>query len=296
MSTLKEFTENLVGCINSLLQNCDIQASMQIVKKNNNVEKVGLEIREKGANMSAIIYTEDFQRKYESGISMDEIAKQVFTIAKNTRHENFDILQLTDYGKVKSRLALKLVNRKFNEEMLKDMPHRNVCDDMACICYIALEDPEDGKIMVHNGVFQNWNIPVSELMHTAMKNTERMYSAKVMDFEEEVKKIGMVPETGKLGNPMYIITHEGRVYGAVGALYKGLLDRLAEELESDLILIPSSVHEFLMMPKNTCPIGIGELNQMVREVNATQLQADEVLSDHVYLYCKETKDICGLAA
>lgn len=95
---------------------------------------------------------------------------------------------------------------------------------------------------------------------------------------------------------IYVVTHEGRVYGAVAALYKGVLNQLAEKLGSDLIIIPSSVHEVLVLPKDESYRSAEIWNRMVREVNETQLEGEEVLSDHIYLYCKETKDICGLVA
>lgn len=296
MSTLKEFTDRVVERINDKMKESDIYASLQIVPKNNGMEKVGIAIHKKGCNVAAVVHTEGFLLAYEGGVPIDEIAEKVLCISQESKQENINLSQITDYENVKSRLALKLINRKENRKLLNDMPHINVCDDLACICYIVLEQPENGKIMVHNGLFEKWNVPVMDMMHTAMENTKRMYPAKVMDFEKVVKKSGMFSEADQLGGSMYIITHGGEIYGAVAALYNGLLDRLAEEIGSDLILIPSSVHEFLMMPKKMCHIGVEELNQMIREVNAEQLEPDEVLSDHAYLYCKETKEIYSLTA
>lgn len=296
MSTLKEFAERVADCINDKMKNCDVKAAVQIMKKNNGVERIGVVIKQNDSNVAAVIDIAEFKTEYERGKLLDEIADKVFSLAMQNRQENMDILQITDYEKVKSRLALKLVNRSMNEEMLKDMPHIYVFDDLACICYIALTDPENGKIMVHNGLMAAWNVSAADLMQTAMENTEKLYPAKVENLETVLKN-KVYPWLDSDGFPsIYIVTHEGMTYGAVAALYKGLLDRLAEQWESDLILIPSSVHEFLVMKKDDCDMEDYELNQMVNEVNSTQLSQDEILSDHVYMYCKETMDVYGFAA
>lgn len=296
MSTLKEFTDCVVERINDKMKDCDVHASLQVIKKNNGVEKIGIVINEKESNVSAVVDTVGFQLAYESGCSMDEIAEKVLALSMEHRQESFDVSQITDYEKVKSRLAIKLINRRLNEEMLKDMPHMNVCDDLACVCYIVLEKPENGKIMVHHGLVEKWNVSVAELMHVAMENVQKMYPAKVVSLEALGREKGLPIPVGESEPSLFVVMHEGQMYGAVVALYKGLLNRLAEEWDSDLILIPSSVHEFLVMQKNASHMSIDEWNRIVNEVNATQLSEDEVLSDHVYLYCKQTMDICSLVA
>lgn len=296
MSTLKEFTNNLADCINHRMQESGVHATVQVVRKNNGIEKIGIVIMEKDKNVSAVVETAGFQLEYERGITMDEVADHVYSITKEHRMENIDLSKVTDYEKVKPRLALKLINRKTNEELLKNMPYMNVCDDLACICYIALEEPAGGRIMVHYGLLKNWNVTVTDLMRTAMENTELMYPADVFPLEKIIEERGIPIEEDAYGKSIYVVTHEGRVYGAVAALYKGVLNQLAEKLGSDLIIIPSSVHEVLVLPKDESYRSAEIWNRMVREVNETQLEGEEVLSDHIYLYCKETKDICGLVA
>lgn len=296
MSTLKEFTSTLAENFNEQMKNTDIRVEMRIMQKNNNIEKIGLVFLQKGRNISTVVYTEPFQKAYEQGIPMKSIKKEIITLVREHEQENINIEQILDFQKIKHRLSLKLVNRKYNEERLKNMPHMNIWEDMACICYIALDEPQNGKIDVSNELAEKWNVSESSLMQTAMENTEKLHPAEIYDFQKLMQKAGMIDGTEKTVDfPMYVITNRERWHGAVCVLYKGILRRIAKNLDSDLIMIPSSLHEMIVLPKKKNSGSVKEMNQMVKEVNESQLEPDEVLSDHVYLYLKDTEDICSLA-
>ncbi len=87
--------------------------------------------------------------------------------------------------------------------------------------------------------------------------------------------------------PMYVLSNEQRYYGAACLLYKDVLKKFAQEQGADIYILPSSVHETILLPDR----GIenpDELRRMVREVNDTQLSPEEVLSDSVYYYDRES--------
>ena len=90
--------------------------------------------------------------------------------------------------------------------------------------------------------------------------------------------------------PLYVLTNKARLYGASCILYPNLLDSIADKLTCDFYLIPSSIHEFLIIPVDN-PEQISLFSQMVTEVNETQLSDDEVLSNHAYYYSREQKQI-----
>ena len=87
---------------------------------------------------------------------------------------------------------------------------------------------------------------------------------------------------------MYMLSNCARLNGSGCILYQDLLQSFAEHFASDFYILPSSIHEVLLIPAsdNSSP---EELNAMVREVNASQLTREEVLSDHVYFYSREQK-------
>jgi len=83
--------------------------------------------------------------------------------------------------------------------------------------------------------------------------------------------------------PMFVATNSKKVNGAGVILYDGLLRTFAEKIGGDFFILPSSVHEVIFVPANG-DIDARHLIQMVKEVNATEVAPDEVLSDNVYMY------------
>ena len=54
-------------------------------------------------------------------------------------------------------------------------------------------------------------------------------------------------------------------------------------LKTNYYVLPSSVHEVVIVP--CCgSISMAELDDMVKDINETQVAEEEVLSDHAYLY------------
>ena len=82
---------------------------------------------------------------------------------------------------------------------------------------------------------------------------------------------------------MYILTNETKLNGAACILYENVLYDFAQKLGEDLYILPSSVHEVILLPKLSV-FEKDELVNMVREVNTEGVAAEEVLSDHVYEY------------
>ena len=85
--------------------------------------------------------------------------------------------------------------------------------------------------------------------------------------------------------PIYVLTNSTGRYGAAAMLYTGKIRELADSTGSDLVILPSSLHEFLLVPD------LEEKRQTYREtvggVNRTVLEPEEVLSDNIYLYSRE---------
>ena len=88
---------------------------------------------------------------------------------------------------------------------------------------------------------------------------------------------------------MWVITNDRGINGAVSMLYEEKLHTLAEKLESDLYILPSSVHEVIAVSAS-----MGEPNQlaeMVAEINMAQVSLEERLSNQVYHYDKDLRKL-----
>ena len=130
-----------------------------------------------------------------------------------------------------------------------------------------------------------WHIDVSTLYELAKTNSSLLLPHQLENMKDYlIANCNLDPCTDYI--PMYLLTNRLKIYGASVILYENLLEKIAEELDSSYIVIPSSVHEVLIVPvPNNDEIEI--YNNMVQEVNATQLPKDEILSDHAYYYSKK---------
>ena len=81
---------------------------------------------------------------------------------------------------------------------------------------------------------------------------------------------------------MFVLTNDTKVNGAAAILNDDIRQEIAEKV-GDFYMLPSSIHETLIIPKDA-GMELKELEQMVQEVNQTQVAPGERLSDHVYEY------------
>ncbi len=81
-------------------------------------------------------------------------------------------------------------------------------------------------------------------------------------------------------NPMFCLTNKAKMNGASLLLQEDIRKQIGECLGSDYFVIPSSIHEVLILPDNGI-FQVPELNAMVQEVNETQVERQEQLSDKV---------------
>ena len=90
---------------------------------------------------------------------------------------------------------------------------------------------------------------------------------------------------------MFVLTNSAKHNGAGVFLYPKVIETISKKLESSIVIIPSSVHEVIVLPYDRVKIEAGAIYQMVKEVNSSVVEEGEILSDNVYYYDKETDKI-----
>lgn len=271
----------------------DATVSLHPVTKNNNIRLDGLTIQEKSSNISPTIYLNYYYEDYLKGRSLSSIIEDIIASYHRSRSDtNLDLSFFTDYQKVRYHIIYKLINYEKNRELLPDIPHFRFLD-LAVVfsCLILNTSNGNATILIHNHHLELWNITADQLYDTAKKNTPLLLPWEINNMKDVLKDFYSDADTGIYNDaddpnlPMYVLTNTSRLYGASCILYPGVLKAFADALDSDLYILPSSIHEVLLLPQ-TSPANILELNSMIEEVNAAQLQGDELLSDHVYYYTR----------
>lgn len=263
---------------------------IQPVIKNNGTIYDGLIILDPILNISPTIYLNPYYHRYLNGVSLEDICDDILS----TYHEHlpkidFDISLFKDFSKAKENIIMKLVSYSRNEELLQDIPYIRFYD-LAIIFAVGVTNfmDEFATILIHNQHLSLWNTHLEELYSIALKNTPKLLSHRFNPMKELLKPFADSSISIPLEFQMYVLTNRIKVHGATCITYPGLLKQLADIFEDNLIIIPSSIHEVLIIPESTTPkeYTIQDYNDMIEEVNETQLTDDEILSDHAYIYLR----------
>ena len=131
---------------------------------------------------------------------------------------------------------------------------------------------KDSKVCVFEDLLDRHDICVEDLKEIAIENTERMYPARF----ESLCKILPVPIEVDL--PMFVLTNSKKTFGAGAILYFGMKEKI-ESIVGEFIVIPSSVHEVLILPEFMSGPSIVDI---IGEVNRTTVSPLEQLADVPY--------------
>lgn len=269
------------------------------ITKNNDTMLKGLIIMEQDANLYPTIYMESPYERYRQGEPLEEIEDSILQCYEENRTEDFDLSFFMNWESVKDRIMYKLVNYDRNRQLLKEVPHRKMLDlAVAYEYFLDTDDDRSASILIRNDHMEAWGVTSDELYAVALKNTPELMGYRLCSIEEIVREIygirvDSLPDSEKPEKntmPMYVLTNEHKFHGAGCILYSNLLKKIADEWDCNIRVIPSSIHETILIPMSAA--GNCEVtSQMVREVNQTQVSPEEILSDHVYQFNRETGKI-----
>ena len=195
---------------------------------------------------------------------------------------------LWDWEVAKECIHAKLVNREMNSGFLKRVPYRNFLD-LEVIYYVTvdgLSEGVNGAFTVSERNMEVWKKKEDELYRTAVFNMH-LHGEPVFESMDEVLRSIMpgfqLPSPVSTPVEMHVLTNKEKIFGAAEILDSGTLKRVSDELGGDFIVLPSSVHECIIIPADET-VSYQELADMVTEINVDAVSIEERLSDHVYLY------------
>lgn len=267
---------------------------IQTITKNNGTHYDGLIILQPGSNIAPTIYLTPYYHRYLDGVPLEDIYTDILTTYEQHLPEtDFDIEMFTDFDRACSRIVMRLVSKKYNEALLSDIPYITY-HDLAIVfyCLVYADSDNQGSILIHNSHIHMWNTSTEALYLLAMQNTPELLPHKLIPMAELLKTHPLAHLLDLNEIPMYILTNLYKTNGASAILYEDLLTRIADNFQQDLIILPSSIHELILIPVDAFDTHeLKYYTQVVREVNETQLADDEVLSDHAYFFRRNTKKL-----
>ena len=264
---------------------------VQKLNKNNGIVLYSLTVLEDEINISATIYLEPYYEVYED-TGMEYILDRLERVyEENKPEQSFDISKILDYESIKENLRAKLINYELNRDFLKEVPHRRFLD-LAIVAYISLEMEEEiegnATITVKNNLQQTWKVDTEELIDTALENIKGDVVVANMSEYVDMSLFGDIENLFDI----YVLTNRLKLHGAVAMLQKDRLKQFAEEQEKEtLTILPSSIHECIIIDVEDELKNTKELREMVKEVNETVVSDQDILSNNVYIYNRTTDKI-----
>ena len=251
-----------------------------------------------GRSVSPTLYINHMYEHYLETENLQEVLQSA------ARRMDMAFKEMPDVGDVnlegaKDNIVFQVINTLQNEDMLRDMPHREF-QDLSIIYRWVVKVDENGiqSSAIRNNLAEQLGMNEEQLFKCAVENTRRIFPPTVKSMNDVIREMfvsdGMPAEVADMmigempeDKMMWVISNDRGINGAGSMLYEDNLHKLAMKLETDLYILPSSVHECIAVSTN-----VGdpyELAEMVSEINMGQVALEDRLSNQVYHYDKDAR-------
>ncbi|MBQ4530152.1 MAG: hypothetical protein IJA36_06020 [Lachnospiraceae bacterium] len=290
MMTYDEFKEKIKEGLQENFPDMDVEIH-PAQKVNRTIDEVilkGVKIPT-GMNISPAIPIANAYEAYQHGELLENIIESFTMQLKEYLEPTKQMLQDFSFEKeqIKKSIVFQVIQTKQNQELLADVPNRTY-HDLSIIYRFVVEAGQDGisSAIIKKDFAERYDFTEPELFELAKENTRRILPPKVISMREILLEVAPPDIWEEILNEispeqtMYVITNGSKVNGAVSILYEDVLQELSEKLQSDLYILPSSIHEMIAV---SCKMGSpNELAAMVQEINVQEVALEERLSNNVY--------------
>jgi hypothetical protein len=235
-------------------------------RKNNGITKKAISVKFEGSVPAPTFYPEEYFDNFLQGETVEHLASALLEKARSSRITGgMDLDFWKDYEKVKPGLSVKLIGYEKNCRLLEEIPYEKI-EDMAAVFYYVLQDPQvhNATILIYNSHLKIWNITAETLCADAFRNAARTMPARILSLREilgmdiyntagpEENEQPDNKQNGRDGEApeetMYVLSNSRSMFGAACMLYPDVLKNFADRKQSSLYILPSSIHEVILMP------------------------------------------------
>ncbi|MCR5691612.1 MAG: DUF5688 family protein [Eubacterium sp.] len=290
----EEFIKEVAKRLEAEYTSRKIQVRPYTMIKNNGSSKHGIQIQIEDYHACPTVYLDRDYDRFEAGFdSLEDVVtrvcdslKDMYQKAKYLSEEDFS------FENLKEKITYRLISTDLNEEKLKEMPHLPFLDfSIVFYALLNLKDQSVESIPITNSVMESWGVSTSELFDLADENTRKLLPEKVepmFELIEEMAPEGLDLTEIKNEMPIFVLTNEHCMFGATSILYQGVMEKMADQMKSNLYVLPSSVHELIILPEEA-DSDIEDFREMICDVNTYHVEREDWLSDHAYFYNWEEK-------
>ena len=296
MKTIEEFNDYLALKIPEILPdklNEGLKMKTVTVTMINDRELHGISFETDEAEAAPVFYMEDLYEEYLKGAGIDCLAAEAAHMYLCSLLDSHNVKpKELDFSKAKDHLALRLLDIRKNVKYLKTLPYINLGYDLALICDIQMDDGKGGcwRTNVQRGMFEDV-MNEKELFEYAFSNVRTIDPPVLTSVSRNLNDLSPVDNLLSTGTRIkarekeafYILTNKYDLLGASVLFYPGIQEEIADKLGESYYAIPSSIHEFLIVPESA-GLEWHYLRDLVLESNREVVGSKEALTDKVFYY------------
>lgn len=265
----------------------EYRVDMTCQTKNNGVKKTGVSICRVGENVGAIYYISDFMN---SNKSVDDIVVEImldyFSVNKNIKCANDVYRDLEDFNKSQIRLFPRLINKNSNVELLQTVPYKDFLDLAVIVTYEFKDDDGIMSVKIDQPILKYWGVTFDDVYNIALHNMQKCDKWNVCSMQDVLLNLSGQIYLNDIN--MYVASIECGVNGARCLLNDAVINHLVKEFDGSFVVLPSSIHEVIILPNNESSFSLSDFDDLVHTVNVSDaIRSEDILSDHAYIYDSE---------
>ena len=268
---------------NTLSEGIELQE--QNCLKNNDLQVEMLTCKEEGKNLTPRIRTREFYDLYRQQGMKTAVEVAIEILGDRRKVDVHKVIE--PWEVMKSGVNVEVINYEWNQERLKKekMVYEKILD-LAIVFTVNLREDKDFKMTITSGLLEQWKITKDELISVAYENFAKADYA-IISYEDVMEQLlGL-----RIESELCALLNRSKLRGASGMLRIDLLQDLADKKESDLLILPSSVNEVLLLAEEDNILDMDSVKKMVEDINRDYVDEEERLSDNIYTYKRKTGKI-----
>lgn len=307
----KQFAETMAQELNRYFEEnltMEVHAAIREFVKTNDYTHYAIVLERPGVYALPALNVDIFYEEYKHGESIESISRSLAwnamgAIMMPPPVNGMDGIPKKDFG---VKLSARVVSKRRNEKYLEDVPCRDVVPGITMFASVEVivEDMDSWQCRITNPMMKEMEYQPDELIDEALMLSEEYYPPMLMTFSDgNAEGENLLEKEGYAMNDdsMYILTTNRFQLGAVALFYPGVAEKIAEMAGGNFYAIPSSVHEFIILPESD-KYAEEELQAMLESGNREVVSEDDILSDTIYVYdrhlglllsCSEYSGMCG---
>ena len=286
----KEFVNKLEQDLKDAMADISPGATVDVrsVEKLQDGSYTGITISPAGGNVGMNLNANQLFSQMQDGQSYEGVLAVAVSTAERGLHDMpaVDVSELMNYEAAKKYLCFDVVGSDRNTDILEKVPHTDK-ENISMVYRLQLDSTENGAatVLITNAMMEQFGVTKEQLHADAMENAQEIRPADFRTMAAVMAEMMGMPEEmmADMAPPMYVATNQDKVQGAAVMFYLDFMDQAAKGLGGDIFILPSSVHEVLILPDDG-NMNAQELKEMVTSINASEVAPEDRLTDNVYHY------------